>query len=535
MATIILALLLAPTLPGTQPDGVACVLVRDARTGKPLAGVRVAQYLEDASDSFLSPELLAETTTDQYGIASIKWDGQPTDCHWVFDKPGFAVNAEYGHYPPDVVELEPGQTFTARVFGPFGKPRAGVTVEAILGCSHSPAVRRAVTNAEGRFTFRDIAPRRTRLWYVAPDLAAGYADATDGDIHALPGITLTGRVSVPNAVVGSQQEMRGPRVRAGADGVFRIPGFDRGEGIVACGPKGRVAYVDSDELDLAGPVQIVLRKRETGEIDGRPDFDADEVEVKVEIVDADTGKLVPDFDAWLRRADGWVFEFIEGTVKAPAGKYELRIGDVFSPHVAAPRPFEVKAGGTHRIRARRQAELVYAGEPPKGADLTLITPRAWSDHAAWLAPDVRAAVRVEVDGHVQVFPVGPAREGKRVVTFAWKPPPAVARPAPRKPTTVTVILPDGTRTEAESRDGVHLRVERKGLMPLYRRLKGDTVRWGRGTIKIEGDVKVVYIDGTLFDERETNGLDEGPHTIIAGGQVHRIVLAEGETRTLKMR
>jgi hypothetical protein len=543
MVRAVVALLLLPLaagatdwLPGTQPEGVACVLVRDARTGAPLAGVRVAQYLEDAGDRFIEAELLAETTTDRNGLATVRWDGEPCECHWVFDLPGFAVAEEYGEFPPDVVELEPGRTLTARVFGPFGKPRGGVMVEAILGCSHSPAVRRAVTDKDGRFTMRDLAPRLARLWFVAPDLAAGYRDADDGDIHALPGITLAGRVSVPHAVVGSQQEMRGPRVVAGPDGSFRIPGFDRGEGIFAMGPEGLQAYVDSDELDVDGPVRLTLRERATGEVDGRPDPDAEEVEVRIEVV-ADA-KPVAAPDAWLVRADGWTFELIEGSVKAPVGKYELRVGDDFSSHWAPPRPFEVKAGGGgHRIAAQPHWPLVLEGEVPEDARVTVVTERAWRDDAEWLAAAVRAAVRVEWEGTVRVFPIGPVRGGARRARIEWPKlrripvkgdhsfavrgawservddelftyaegpltlvvsdedlgVQEVAAGAPlRAPSEVEVLLPDGARYESRirirdgalehetygrrswcARAGAHVRAEEDGLVPLHRELAGD--------------------------------------------------------------
>ncbi len=424
-------------LPGTQAEGTVCVLVRDARTGKPLAGVRVAQYLEDAGERFVTPVLLAETRTDKRGIAVVRWKDKPRDCHWIFDAPRFAVSEKYGWSPPDVVELEPGHDVSARVFGPFGKPRAGVRVEYLLGCSHSPAVRTAVTDAAGRFSIGGVNPRIGRFWLRAPGIASRFFDVGVGDLHAAPGLALTGRVTdddgkpVANVVVGSHQEMRGPRARTGPDGAFRLEGYVPNETLFACGPRNRVAYPAPRPIDSRQPFRLIIRSPDQGETDGRPDPDAKRTAVRIVTLDAATGRPAPDVPAWLQRADGWLFFADDGVVHVPAGRYELHVGGGFGSHAAKQRTIEVKDGDVseHRVVAQRQPRVALGGRGglPKHADIELVTPHGMlrlRDDETGIGANVQAVVRVRGQGLTRVFPLGPVRDGKRTAELTW--------PAPRR-------------------------------------------------------------------------------------------------------
>ena len=50
------------------------------------------------------------------------------------------------------------------------------------------------------------------------------------------------------------------------------------------------------------------------------------------------------------------------------------------------------------------------------------------DKSTLFTPEVRAAISVAADGNVQMFPVGPMRNGRRVAKIAWKQPPPVVEP-----------------------------------------------------------------------------------------------------------
>lgn len=433
-------------LPGTQPDDVAVVLVRDLRTGTPLAGVRVAQYLEDTSDTMRSAPLLAEAKTDEFGLARVARQEEPEDCHWVFDKPGWAVLEQYGQFPNGVVELKRGRDLEAWLLGPDGKPRAGVEVEAFLGCGHSPAVRRATTDAEGRFVLADVDPPQLKLWFVTHDLRSEYWELLDSDralksvFRAYHGVAVTGKIvdrdgkPVAGSMVRSFQEQRGPKTLTGADGTFRLEGFDPAAGLNAYGPKGDgFAGTGRSEIELSVPALLMLRDRMARHNDGRVDTDVEDVEIRIGAVDANSGEELPDLEvALLRAVDGRVFFTDDGKLKAPPGRYVLRAGGPLESHAAVPQPFEIRAGDSeiHRIRVRRQPglEVVAHGLPKEGASVEVVLPDLVKSlshregYRCYLAPKARANLRVEAEGLVRIFPIGPVQAGARRVEFRWPKP-----------------------------------------------------------------------------------------------------------------
>jgi hypothetical protein len=433
-------------LPGTQPENVAVALVRDLRTGAPLAGVRVAQYKEDASDTMRSAPLLAETKTDEFGLARVAWQEEPYDCHWVFDKPGWAVTEQYGQFPKGVVELKRGRDVEAWLLGPDGKPRAGVEVEAFLGCGHSPAVRRVTTDAEGRFVLSDVDPPYVKLWFVTHDLKSEYWELLDGDrvlnnvFRAYPGVTVTGKIvdrngkPVAGGMVRSCQEQRGPKTLTGADGTFRLEGFDPSDVLNAYGPQGDgFAGTGRHEIEHSVPVLLMLRDRMARDNSGRVDPDVEDVKLRIVAVDADSGEEVPALEvALLRALDGRVFFADDGELEAPPGRYVLRAGGPLESHAAGPQPFEVRAGDTdvHRIPVRRQPrlEVVAHGLPKEDASVAIVPPdlvKPLSHREGYrcrLAADARVTLRVEAQGLVRILPIGPAQAGARRVEFRWPQP-----------------------------------------------------------------------------------------------------------------
>jgi len=431
-------------LPGTAPENVSVTVVRDARTGAPLAGVAVRQFLETIDPRTPRAPLLAEATTDAFGLVSVAWSGEMHDSHWVFERPGYAVTEAYGYRADPKVELAPGQELHGVLLDPFGKPYGGVEVELFLGCGHSPAVRRAVTDEGGRFCLRDIAPDMGTLWYPADGIAADYVNDTLGTpdhplvIETDPGRVVTGRVvdpngkPVPDVVVRSRQEFRGPVTRTSADGRFRLTGFTPSGDLYVHGPDGGYAWVDGNAIDFDRALTVVLRA--DTENDGRPDWKVESVPLRFEVVDASSGAPVPGASVFLHRPeDGrifWANLAIEETVGAPPGKYELRVGNAFSSHVAGPQPFTVRAGDTavHRIEARVQPTLALELNkfPKEDAHLELVLakavfliPRGEKSALVHLPPEADAVVRATAEGLIRYYPVGKVESGRRRATIDW--------------------------------------------------------------------------------------------------------------------
>jgi hypothetical protein len=418
---------------------VSATVVRDARTKEAIEGARVLRYLEDASDTFTEAVLLGEATTDGAGRASIRLAKTQDDCHWVFDKPGYAVRETYGILAAPVVELEPGRAVRGRLLDPWGRPCAGIDVEALLGCGHSPAVRRARTDRDGVFVLEDLAPTPARLWFVAPGLASHCFDVSPGDFVADPGVVVEGQVvdrrgrPARGAVVRSVQEFRGPRATCGRDGRFRLVGVARGEDLIACGRDGSVAYLSEADYEPGVAIRIRLGTPSDDQ-DGRTDPGAEDLDVRVRVADAQGGGPVEGVAvALLRTADGRAFRAEtaangDADLRAPAGEYDLRVGDEFASHVAPPVRVRVRAAGEAlRIVAHAQPVLeVDATRLPAGASLALVLPSAIraldaeDGYRTRLPADAPAAVRLTRDGDdaasagvVRTLPVGPVEGGVR--------------------------------------------------------------------------------------------------------------------------
>ena len=430
-------------LPGTEPENVSVTVVRDARTGAPLPGVKVRQFLEDIAPRTCSAPFVTEAETDDFGIVSIAWKDEPRNSHWIFEKPGFAVENDYGAMADPRIDLHPGRTMHGRLLDPFGKAYAGVEVEFFLGCGHGPALRRTTTDTEGRFLFRDIDPVGGMLWFPADRLEADYTDVLLGTPdHPFPVTPDPGRVvrgtvvnengeAVAGAVVRGRNEFRGPTAMTAQDGAFRLTGLGPRTHFTVHGSGKDYAWIDGTSIDTGRPLRIVVRPTE--ENDGREDWKAEEVEVRFKVVDAVSGAPVPDVSVYLHRpGDGrvfWADPSENGCIQAPPGAYFLRAGDATESHVAPPRPFTVRKGdeSEHRILARRRPklELALKNLPDKEVlldlvlrqDVVPIHPGKTGPHH--LPAEGAAALRVRAEKLVRLYPVGPLREGKRRAEVAW--------------------------------------------------------------------------------------------------------------------
>lgn len=227
-------------VPWANPTSVYAGMVVDAATGAPLPGVSVRLYREDIRPEALPGELLHEARTDDFGVVSFSWRDEHGGCHFVFDHPGYAPRDELGGSPDwGPIELEPGTEWRGQLLDPQGQPAPGVVVELFGGCAHSPTVRTATTDAEGRFVLRDVAVTAGyTLWALAP---GGMADYWPGrflpvpgrvleTLRPEPGVTVTGTAYDANGqpaagvVVYSTRLDRGPKTVTREDGTFSPPG-----------------------------------------------------------------------------------------------------------------------------------------------------------------------------------------------------------------------------------------------------------------------------------------------------------------------
>jgi hypothetical protein len=443
-------------LPDAAGDHVAVVQVHDAVTGRPLRGVSVRQYDESIEVGFLGARLLAETVTDEFGLASIEWRTRPQDCHFVFDAPGYAVMEEYGSFPPDRVWLLPGEEVEARILDPFGRPAAGVEVELLLGCGHSPAVRRSRTTSEGRFRFTDVEPGSGRVWFRMSGAASDYiyTPPTGRAIAPLPGITIFGIVTDPEGkpvegvIVASTQTHRGPAVTTGPAGRFVLRGVDPSEGVWFLHESyrgGDSAFLRIGESELppfgrpAVPIRVVLPPADV-EAEDYGEFAApDAVSVPVRVVDASSGADLPDVPLRLLSAKTGLGVFSEDEIDEETGRMLVRVspgahhvlpGDPFAAHrIVSPESVLVEPGRKEPIVAKATPqpvlELVGLPDDPSELWLTLCVPGAsvglepGDGEPVHLPPEGPAVVRVESESEIRFFPAGPVRDGRRRATIAW--------------------------------------------------------------------------------------------------------------------
>ncbi|MHC4930863.1 MAG: carboxypeptidase-like regulatory domain-containing protein [Planctomycetota bacterium] len=305
-------------LPGGHGSQMFATLVVDERTGEPLPGATLRIYKEDIRPEAFPGRFVEEFKADRYGVVWLRWEERFFDCHFVFDHPGYAAEDEYADVPL-WVGLAPGREVRGRILG----APAGIEVEYYLGCPHSPAVRRATTDAEGRFFLQGIDPLDGTCWAIFPGTSAAYLDpalAPTPDLSWEPfrlawGVTVSGRVEdeggdpVPGVVVQSPQTFRGPRTVTDERGRFRLDGVESGSEIrfhVKDGRNLRPTWVRSGSFPgrepEPGPTVNRIRIRPPGD-EGRYEFWLDwderfesEQETVVEIRTARTGALLLRFE-----------------------------------------------------------------------------------------------------------------------------------------------------------------------------------------------------------------------------------------------
>ncbi len=452
-------------LPDAAPEHVAVVQVLDGLSGRPIEGVSVRCYLEWAGTGFVRAELLGQTATDAFGLASIARALPAGDAHWVFDRAGYAVHEAYGSFPPDRVWLLPGREAVARLVDPFGRPAAGVEVNMILGCGHSPAVRTVRTNAEGVFRFRDVDPGAGRAWIRMAGAMADYFDvpAQGGVLTTDPGTSIRGTVvdgegePVADVVVASLQRQRGPTALSDGTGRFRLASLEP-EGEVwffheswRGGDQPFLVLTDVDLPAIPGarpPLRIVLPPATVEDEDEYRSFlDPAAFPVPIRVLHATSGNEMPDVSLILlsqRTGLGTIDEEELDDAYDPTGRRVIRVGpgryvaasaSPFEPYrIDLPTPVEISVEQTQPITANAVAQPILAFEGVTAAmgdwDFHLVLTYASlsvdpfeEDEKVHLPPDDAATVRVWNGASVRWFPVEAARGGVRKVAIGEIPSP----------------------------------------------------------------------------------------------------------------
>lgn len=479
-------------VPYAIPESVYAAMIVDGRTGQPIPGATVSLFREDIRPEALPGQFVMRTKADRYGIVSFPWKEEYRSCHLIYDHPGYCPVDELGG-EEEWVELFPASDLHGQLLDAQGRPAAGVDVEYLLGCPHSPAVRRAKTNRQGRFVLRDAVGRGFgNIWAPAPGATADWwsphLQPRPGfqlePVRPEPGLTVTGTLyddegqPVPHSPIYSTQFPRGPKTVTAEDGTFTLVGVAPGARIEYPAPGAHA------ELTWTPPPRPLPAHAppEKNLIRIHPPGDANEYVFWT--------KRVEQFEA----ADGCITVEtpLRGLVRLRFQHEHLGEGELL---VNVDRP-EVDVGPEAFSRPGLVSVLDSDGTPPG-------------------------------DVHVEVV------QG----LGGWWP---------------YTIEPTSMLTGWEFQPGTCVRLVREDHATNYRVLKGKSpfvLRLGSGTLdlRLAAGRPVCWVDGQGFRgiSREDDhrlvirGLDAGPHTLVVGapgrkGKVLRVVFNEGETRRIDL-
>lgn len=142
------------------------IRVLDAATAAPLEGATLATAEERrvAAGGVEGARVIGVADGD--GMVSTR--ALPRSTWWVVSAPGH-VPAMADDWPPPVVELAPGVAVEVELRDPLERPCAGVVVDWLLGCRHTPPLRSVVTDARGRAVLADVDALQGWLRLTWPD------------------------------------------------------------------------------------------------------------------------------------------------------------------------------------------------------------------------------------------------------------------------------------------------------------------------------------------------------------------------------
>ena len=338
--------------------------------------------------------------TDEWGRLRID-EAEVSWSHLLVLADGYAPSNEWRSAGSDsVCELARGEDLPVTVLDPLERPVANALVGYRLYCGHTPDVRQATTDANGRAVLSRIDRRHTKwLWPVGESIASEDFATGDGYDFSRRGILLrpewgvvaTGTVvdakgiPVAGAAVGDGGWHRGPWTFTDRNGTFRLLGlapFDHFQ-------------VDPDDDTLGGDtsggavaVPGVASRVRLPSKDGSPK-QTEEPRFAVRVRSADAVRPITQGDqllAW-RPADGRVVDRSHGEdgmpeLALPAGSWVVRLqgplesGGSGEETVDVIGPSEVKVAreATRTLRVDASAltedDLVHLGALGRSVDVT---------------------------------------------------------------------------------------------------------------------------------------------------------------------
>jgi hypothetical protein len=230
-------------LPGFEPVGpdgspaFSVTPILDEETGRPILGAEVRVVREPCCAINDRWTTARSAKSDERGWVRLPVTGDPG---WVFVlAEGYAPRAEFA----TVLDNQPflmrrGLDVPVEVRDWWDRPISGVAIEQLLGCGHTPNVRRALTDRAGLALVPRVDPGRDGdLWPVKDGYASAYGSIF-GWTAAMPPVlirmgpapTIDGTVvdaadqPVRNVFVGSPQCHRGPWSITDRAGHFRLIG-----------------------------------------------------------------------------------------------------------------------------------------------------------------------------------------------------------------------------------------------------------------------------------------------------------------------
>jgi hypothetical protein len=306
---------------GGAPTAIAVRVVD--QTGHGIAGARIYSVgeathplprLVNEKDDFL------HGPTDEWGRARIE-EPHVSWSHMLVLADGYAPSNEWHGQDEVVCRLVPGEDLPVTVLDPLDRPVANALVGYRLYCGHTPDVRQATTDAQGRAVLPRIDRRDTKwLWPVADSIASADFEAGESADFSRRGLVLRpewGTVAegtvvdakgtpVAGAAVGTGSWHRGPWTFTDAQGTFRLLGLEPYDPIQIDPDDDSFGGKGSAEAAAVPGAPLRVRLPAT---DGAP-TEAKEPEFPVRVRSADPAHPIAEGDeivAW-RPADGRVVE-----------------------------------------------------------------------------------------------------------------------------------------------------------------------------------------------------------------------------------
>lgn len=451
---------------GGKPTAIALRIVD--QTGHGIPGAKI-YFVGEATHPL--PRLVNEKDdalygpTDDWGRLRIE-EPSVSWFHMLVLADGYAPSNEWHGQDEVVCRLAPGEHLPVTILDQLDRPVANALVGYRLYCGHTPDVRQATTDAQGRAVLLRIDRRDTKwLWPVGEAIASEDFEAGEGSGFSRRGLVLRpdwGVVAqgtvvdakgapVAGAAVGSGSWHRGPWTFTDGKGVFRLLGLEPFDGI-QIDPDDDTYAKTTSTAAVAVP-HVALRVRLPAK-DGTP-ATPDEPTFAVRVRSADPARPIAEGEkifAW-RPADGRVVERFEhgedGTPelalsagswvvrlegRLPSGARGEAVVDVSGPtEVSVPR--EATRAMLVDASGLGESDRVRLGVAGRSVDVTEVARKG--------------SIPLPASGDAVLRVLRPPRV-RSVRVPAASPPDAPLRLLPPPATTIAARLrrPDGTEVKA---------------------------------------------------------------------------------------